>query len=173
MRRTCTTPAPMQWLQQEIAHGWSLPAHSRRTSCLRIMAWSPPTPGPAVGGNRQPPGYRLPHTCARLLCRRLQPPTPTRCTGNTCWARAITDSYPLGLAVRHQCCFVRPDARLNLHAVPGAIQREHLDRPVTAIDTWGELRTQSRAQGLNPYFCLNWSLTPNFTARFGTTPCSA
>jgi hypothetical protein len=39
--------------------------------------------------------------------------------------RQITDSYLLGLAVRHQCCFVSFDARLNLHAVPGATA-EHL-----------------------------------------------
>lgn len=39
--------------------------------------------------------------------------------------RQITDSYLLGLAVRHQCRFAKFDARLNLHAVPGSTA-EHL-----------------------------------------------
>ena len=39
--------------------------------------------------------------------------------------RQITDSYLLGLAVRHKCRFVSFDARLNLQAVPGATA-EHL-----------------------------------------------
>lgn len=39
--------------------------------------------------------------------------------------RQITDSYLVGLAVRHQCRFVSFDARLSLHAVPGA-RPEHV-----------------------------------------------
>jgi len=39
--------------------------------------------------------------------------------------RQITDSYLLGLAVRHQCRFVSFDARLSLNVVPGA-RPEHL-----------------------------------------------
>ena len=51
---------------------------------------------------------------------------PTKCTGPTLRGhRQITDSYLLGLAVRHQYRYVSFDARLNLHAVPGA-KAEHL-----------------------------------------------
>jgi hypothetical protein len=39
--------------------------------------------------------------------------------------RQITESYLLGLAVRHQCRFVSFDTRLNLYAAPGA-RAEHL-----------------------------------------------
>ena len=39
--------------------------------------------------------------------------------------RQITDSYLLGLAVRHRCRFVSFDARLSLNVVPGA-RPEHL-----------------------------------------------
>ena len=112
-----------RWLQQEIAHGWaSCPL--TQNGCLRIMAQ------PAY-----PQALPLAQVASRLAQAAAHPAhafVPDDYSlldaGTAHWQgllghRQITDSYLLGLAVRHQCRFVSFDARLQPSAVPGAQQR--------------------------------------------------
>ena len=113
-----------QWLQQEIAHGWaSCPL--TQNGCLRIMA-QPAYPTPCHWPQSPAAGHRPPRTPHAFLADDYS----LLDAGQLHWQhllghRQITDSYLLGLAVRHQCRFVSFDARLNLQAVPGA-RAEHL-----------------------------------------------
>lgn len=108
------------WLAQELAHGWaSCPI--TQNGCLRIMAqpaYPQALPLAAVAvrlaqATAHPAHVFLPDDYSlldgeRLHCQRL--------LGH----RQITDSYLLGLAVRHHCRFVSFDGRVDLGAVPGA-----------------------------------------------------
>lgn len=114
-----------QWLQKEIAQGWaSCPL--TQNGCLRIMAqpaYPQALPLTAVAS-------RLAQAAAHPAHAFLADDYSLLDANQVHWQhllghRQITDSYLLGLAVRHQCCFVSFDARLNLHAVPGA-RAEHL-----------------------------------------------
>lgn len=114
-----------QWLQQKITHGWaSCPL--TQNGCLRIMtqpAYPQALPLTAVAN-------RLAQATAHPAHAFLADDYSLLDANQVHWQhllghRQITDSYLLGLAVRHQCCFVSFDARLNLHAVPGATA-EHL-----------------------------------------------
>lgn len=113
----------MQWLGQEIEHGWaSCPL--TQNGCLRIMAQ------PAY-----PQALPLPAVAHRLAQATAHPKHAfladdyslldydhinfTQLLGH----RQITDSYLLGLAVRHQCRFVTFDARLSMNTVIGAEAR--------------------------------------------------
>lgn len=113
------------WLQQEIGHGWaSCPL--TQNGCLRIMAQ------PAY-----PQALPLAAVASRLAQATAHPSHAFVADDYSLldanqlhWQhllghRQITDSYLLGLAVRHQCRLVRFDARLDLDAVPGA-RAEHL-----------------------------------------------
>ena len=109
-----------QWLQQEIAHGWaSCPL--TQNGCLRIMAqpaYPQALPLAAVASRlaqatTHPAHTFVPDDYSLLDAKQLH-------WQHLLGHRQITDSYLLGLAVRHQCRFVSFDARLNLHAVPGA-----------------------------------------------------
>ena len=126
-----------QWLQQEIAHGWaSCPL--TQNGCLRIMA-QPAYPRPCRWRQSSAAWHRLHAHPAHAF---LADDYSLLDANQVHWQhllghRQITDSYLLGLAVRHQCCFVSFDARLNLHAVPGATGA--FDRPVTAMTLWANL----------------------------------
>lgn len=114
-----------RWLQQEIAHGWaSCPL--TQNGCLRIMAqpaYPQALPLATVAS-------RLGQAAAHPAHAFLADDYSLLDADQVHWQhllghRQITDSYLLGLAVRHQCRFVSFDARLNRHAVPGA-GPEHL-----------------------------------------------
>jgi toxin-antitoxin system PIN domain toxin len=109
-----------QWLEEEIHHGWaSCPL--TQNGCLRIMAQ---------------PSYpqALPlQAVAQRLARALTHPRHTFIADDYSlldadrlqWHkllghRQITDSYLLGLAVRHQCRFVTFDTRIDLGVIKGA-----------------------------------------------------
>lgn len=114
-----------QWLQREIANGWAT-CPLTQNGCLRVMAQ------PAY-----PQALPLAAVAARLA----------RATAHSAHAfvaddyslldgdllnwpqllghRQITDSYLLGLAVRHGCRFVTFDARIQPGMVTGA-QARHL-----------------------------------------------
>jgi len=109
-----------QWLHQEIGHGWaSCPL--TQNACLRIMAqpaYPQALPLAAVAG-------RLAQAAAHPAHGFLSDDYSLLDADSLQWQhllghRQITDSYLLGLAVRHQCRFVSFDARINLRAVPGA-----------------------------------------------------
>lgn len=114
-----------QWLQQQIANGWaSCPL--TQNGCLRIMAqpaYPHALPLVAVAS-------RLGQATAHPAHAFLSDDYSLLDANQLHWHhmlghRQITDSYLLGLAVRHQCRFVSFDPRLNLRAVPGA-RAEHL-----------------------------------------------
>ena len=112
-----------EWLTQNIVHGWaSCPL--TQNGCLRIMA-QPAYPGAqplaAIASRLAqaaahdahcfvPDDYSLLDTTAIHWHQLL---------GH----RQITDSYLLGLAVRHGCRFVSFDARIKTDSVPGAQPR--------------------------------------------------
>ena len=114
-----------QWLQQEIAHGWaSCPL--TQNGCLRIMA-QPAYPQlcPLISVARRL-AQAATHPAHAFLADDYSPLDANQLHWQHLLGhRQITDSYLLGLAVRHQCRFVSFDARLNLRAVPGA-HEEHL-----------------------------------------------
>lgn len=114
-----------QWLAQEIRHGWaSCPL--TQNGCLRIMtqpAYPSPLPVAAVAKRL---GQATAHAAHAFL-----PDDYSLLDGAAVdWAkvlghRQITDSYLLGLAVRHGCRFVTFDARIPAGVVQGATA-EHL-----------------------------------------------
>lgn len=116
-----------RWLEREIAHGWaSCPL--TQNGCLRIMAQ------PAY-----PQALPLAVVAARLAQASAHPAHAFLAddyslldAGQVHWQRLlghrqITDSYLLGLAVRHGCRFVTFDGRLEPAIVTGA-RDEHLVR---------------------------------------------
>ena len=114
-----------EWLTREIAQGWaSCPL--TQNGCLRIMsqpAYPQTQPVAAVAA-------RLAQAAAHPAHRFLPDDYSLLDQNHLHWQsllghRQITDSYLLGLAVRHDCRFVSFDARLSLAAVPGA-QPRHL-----------------------------------------------
>lgn len=109
-----------QWLAEEIEHGWaSCPL--TQNGCLRIMtqpAYPHALPVVAVG-------ERLVHATKNPAHRFVPDDYSLFDDGRLNWRnllghRQITDSYLLGLAVRHQCRFVSFDARINPDIVPAA-----------------------------------------------------
>lgn len=109
-----------QWLVREIEHGWaSCPL--TQNGCLRIMAQ------PAY-----PQALPLADVAQRLYQATLHPAHTFVAddyslldAGVVSWHsllghRQITDSYLLGLAVRHHCRFVSLDARIDPGIVIGA-----------------------------------------------------
>ena len=114
-----------EWLAREIAQGWaSCPL--TQNGCLRIMsqpAYPQPQPVAAVAA-------RLAQAAAHPAHRFLPDDYSLLDQDRLHWHsllghRQVTDSYLLGLAVRHDCRFVSFDARLSLALVPGA-QPRHL-----------------------------------------------
>lgn len=113
-----------EWLARHIAYGWaSCPL--TQNGCLRIMS-QPAYPEPlslvAVAGRlalatRHHAHQFLPDDFSMLDEERIRWP-------NMLGHRQITDSYLLGLAVRHGCRFVSFDARVSIDLVQGA-QPEH------------------------------------------------
>lgn len=106
-----------QWLAREIGHGWaSCPL--TQNGCLRIMAqpaYPQALPLAAVAS-------RLTQAIAHPAHRFVPDDYSVLDTTQIGWQhllghRQITDSYLLGLAVRHQCRFVTFDARI----VPGIV----------------------------------------------------
>lgn len=108
------------WLVKEIHHGWaSCPL--TQNGCLRIMsqpAYPSPLPVAAVA-------HRLGQATAHPSHAFL-PDDYSMLDGLTVdWSqvlghRQITDSYLLGLAVRHGCRFVTFDERIPVGVVKGA-----------------------------------------------------
>jgi hypothetical protein len=109
-----------QWLAREIEHGWaSCPL--TQNGCLRIMAQ------PAY-----PQAQPLAAVAARLAQATAHPAHQFVADdyslldgAQIAWQsllghRQITDTYLLGLAVRHDCCFVSFDSRINPDTVSGA-----------------------------------------------------
>lgn len=114
-----------QWLEREIAQGWaSCPL--TQNGCLRIMAqpaYPQALPLAAVAA-------RLAQAAAHPAHAFLADDYSLLDTRQIDWQRLlghrqITDSYLLGLAVRHDCRFVTFDARLEPAIVAGA-RDEHL-----------------------------------------------
>ena len=113
------------WLQAHIAHGWaSCPL--TQNGCLRIMAqpaYPQALPLAAVAARlaqatAHPAHAFVADDYSLLDVQQLDWP---RMLGH----RQITDSYLLGLAVRHDCRFVTFDARVQPNVVAGA-QARHL-----------------------------------------------
>lgn len=109
-----------QWLAQEIGHGWaSCPL--TQNGCLRIMAqpaYPQALPPAAVAS-------RLTQATTHPAHRFLPDDYSLLDVSQIAWQqvlghRQITDSYLLGLAVRHQCRFVTFDARIDPSIVIGA-----------------------------------------------------
>ena len=109
-----------QWLEHEIDHGWaSCPI--TQNGCLRIMAQP-----------SYPQALPLQAVAQRLAKAAAHPkhmfiPDDYSLFDADClnWNhllghRQVTDSYLLGLAVKHHCRFVTFDARLDLDVVRGA-----------------------------------------------------
>lgn len=109
-----------QWLDQEIQHGWaSCPL--TQNGCLRIMsqpAYPEALPLQAVARRLAQasahPAHRFVADDYSLFDGELVN------WHNLLGHRQITDSYLLGLAVRHNCRFVSFDARINPDIVAGA-----------------------------------------------------
>ena len=114
-----------QWLQQHLDHGWaSCPL--TQNGCLRIMAQPAYPQALALAAVAR----RLAQATAHPAHVFLADDYSLLDANQLHWQhllghRQITDSYLLGLAVRHQCCFVSFDAKLNVRAIPGATA-EHL-----------------------------------------------
>ena len=109
-----------QWLAREIGHGWaSCPL--TQNGCLRIMAqpaYPQALPPAAVAS-------RLTQATTHPAHRFLPDDYSLLDVSQIAWQqvlghRQITDSYLLGLAVRHQCRFVTFDARIDPSIVIGA-----------------------------------------------------
>lgn len=109
-----------RWLEQEIEHGWAS-CPMTQNGCLRIMAQP-----------SYPQAFPLP-AIAKRLAQALAHPAHAFIAddfslldaGRINWVemlghRQVTDSYLLGLAVKHQCRLVTFDARLNPDIVIGA-----------------------------------------------------
>jgi hypothetical protein len=108
------------WLEQDIDQGWaSCPL--TQNGCLRIMAqpsYPEAFPLPVIA-------QRLSRALAHPAHRFLADDYSLLDASSLNWAemlghRQITDSYLVGLAVRHQCRLVTFDARLNPNIVVGA-----------------------------------------------------
>jgi hypothetical protein len=108
------------WLGQEIENGWaSCPL--TQNGCLRIMAqpaYPQVLPLPAIAQRLAQATAHPRHAFIADDYSLLDPGHIhfTQLLGH----RQITDSYLLGLAVRHQCRFVTFDSRLNTSTVIGA-----------------------------------------------------
>lgn len=116
-----------QWLTQEIQNGWaSCPL--TQNGCLRIMAqpaYPQALPLAAVAS-------RLAQATAHQAHAFLADDYSLLDAGQINWThllghRQITDSYLLGLAVRHNCRFVTFDGRIN----PGIVKSARHDHWVT------------------------------------------
>lgn len=117
--------AATRWLEREIAHGWaSCPL--TQNACLRIMAqpaYPQALPLAAVATRLQQAAAHPAHLFLADDYSLLD--ADALHWHHLLGHRQITDSYLLGLAVRHKCRFVSFDARVSLHAVSGA-KPEHL-----------------------------------------------
>lgn len=109
-----------QWLAREIEQGWaSCPL--TQNGCLRIMAqpaYPQAQPLAAVAG-------RLARATAHPAHQFIADDYSLLDGAQIAWQsllghRQITDTYLLGLAVRHDCCFVSFDSRINPDTVSGA-----------------------------------------------------
>ena len=109
-----------QWLERQLAHGWaSCPL--TQNGCLRIMAqpaYPQALPLRAVASRlaqaaSHPAHLFLADDYSLLDAEALH-------WEHLLGHRQVTDSYLLGLAVRHGCRFVTFDTRINLSAVHGA-----------------------------------------------------
>lgn len=115
-----------QWLTQEIAHGWAT-CPLTQNGCLRVMAqpaYPQALPLAAVAA-------RLAQATAHAAHQFVPDDYSLLDASAIRWHqllghRQITDSYLLGLAVRHGCRFVSFDARINPDTVPGAEPRHWL-----------------------------------------------
>lgn len=100
-----------------------------QNGCLRVMArpaYPKALPLHAIAvrlaaAAAHPARAFIPDDCSVLDIQRI---AWTHLLGH----RQITGAYLLGLAVRHDCCFVTFDARIDLIIVPGA-RKEHLVIP--------------------------------------------
>lgn len=109
-----------QWLAQEIQHGWSS-CPLTQNGCMRIMAqpaYPQAFPLPAIA-------RRLAQATAHPAHRFIADDYSLLDAGRINWHsllghRQITDSYLLGLAVKHDCRFVSFDARINSDVIVGA-----------------------------------------------------
>lgn len=114
-----------RWLERQIGEGWaSCPL--TQNGCLRIMA-QPAYPKALplnsiakrlAAAAANPAHAFIPDDYSVLDEQRI---AWTHLLGH----RQITDAYLLGLAVRHDCCLVTFDARIDLAVVPGT-RKEHL-----------------------------------------------
>lgn len=109
-----------QWLAREIEQGWaSCPL--TQNGCLRIMAqpaYPQAQPLAAVAG-------RLAQATAHSAHQFIADDYSLLDGAQIAWQsllghRQISDTYLLGLAVRHDCCFVSFDSRINPDTVSGA-----------------------------------------------------
>lgn len=112
-----------QWLSQEIQHGWaSCPL--TQNGCLRIMAqpaYPQALPLPAIGRRLL---QATAHPAHRFIADDYSLLDDSRINWQSLLGhRQITDSYLLGLAVKHDCRFVSFDARINPEVVIGASSR--------------------------------------------------
>lgn len=109
-----------QWLAREIEQGWaSCPL--TQNGCLRIMAqpaYPQAQPLAAVAG-------RLAQATAHPAHQFISDDYSLLDGAQIAWQsllghRQITDTHLLGLAVRHDCCFVSFDSRIKPDTVSGA-----------------------------------------------------
>jgi toxin-antitoxin system PIN domain toxin len=109
-----------QWLEQEIENG-GVSCPLTQNVCLRIMAQPSYPQAPPL----QSVAQRLSQALAHPKHTFIVDDYSLLDSGQLNWKsllghRQITDSYLLGLAVRHQCRFVTFDARLSPDIVIGA-----------------------------------------------------
>jgi len=109
-----------QWLNEEIEQGWaSCPL--TQNGCLRIMT----QPAYPQALSVVAVADRLAQATKHAAHRFVPDDYSLLDEGQLNWKsllghRQVTDSYLLGLAVRHQCRFVSFDARINPEIVAGA-----------------------------------------------------
>jgi len=113
-----------QWLAGEIERGWaSCPL--TQNGCMRIMAqpaYPQAQPLPAIAERL---AQATAHPAHQFLADDYSLLDGTQIAWHSISGhRQITDTYLLGLAVRHNCRFVSFDARINPATVNGA-QAEH------------------------------------------------
>ncbi|KON80441.1 hypothetical protein PA01_01125 [Azoarcus sp. PA01] len=109
-----------QWLAREIEQGWaSCPL--TQNGCLRIMAQPAYPQALPLGAVATRLAQATAHPAHQFIADDYSLLDGAQITWqNLLGHRQITDTYLLGLAVRHNCCFVSFDAPINPSTVTGA-----------------------------------------------------
>jgi uncharacterized protein len=115
-----------QWLAREIAHGWaSCPL--TQNGCLRIMGQPAYPQAQPLAAIAQRLSLATAHPAHQFIADDYSLLDDTRIDWRRLLGhRQVTDTYLLGLAVRHDCRFVSFDARTDPATVTGTEARHWL-----------------------------------------------